>query len=796
MEKQTVIKIDLCKSKLFNREREPTVPHIRKIALRKLLDISLERFPYSDSKFPDGSFYKADGDAVFFILEKPTVAVRASIEFMNQWYHYGLKQSFPECRVVIHSGSVETTPAPGGVEVVGKVFEDLSIIEKTLDDGKIFVSEEVRKETDLTITKFVYFGTRKDAHSEPLRIFYLSFCDPRTFEDDALVHALFIAHKESVEIRNRILRFFLVEYLLDEEELVDLSKYETWARSKGYNILPRKELESLLNEETLFVKQVSREAVTYKLRDDVIQDVQSARERFHVAVERDIRTICEEIVKYTGAKNAIEGFDVKKIAEEYLCGFFSEIRMIANYFRHTFHLYDVDGNTFKRFDYILDRYLEDFDEGLASRWKTGFVHGLKKISDQDSLFISTIFHNILAGYYLNKSFQTSPYQLEKLLKRQIFVDTNILYALRCEVSGYHERVRYFTERLRKIYVPLKIYPFTVSEFEKSLEKVEALCRNDPHNPYLTYWNPWLYQEFRSRPYKYMNDIGICRHHYSVSKGKTIKDENYSIIETELKRSNLTLSLEFETYTKEEKDEIWQELREIILAKAWDIEEYWAMADRLLKQRESVIEHDVNLLENVKREYLKEGSDELGPKVMLITTDSKLIKCRKKYPFIITTEQFIEFMLPYLFLSDIPTDDLNKFPNQILSAQIGVNVSYWQPSTSDIITGFFKHPECLEQDALYSAQTVSFSSILSQQRLSEIIKESEKLSDTEKEEIASRIAESVEQELVLRDEASFAKRQVEFLKEELQRERIEKEQHKSKAEKLQKTLKYWKRIKRN
>ena len=92
------------------------------------------------------------------------------------------------------------------------------------------------------------------------------------------------------------------------------------------------------------------------------------------------------------------------------------------------------------------------------------------------------FHNILAGLYLNRSFQSSPYQLERLQKRRIFIDTNVLYALRCEVSSQHNRVRYFADRLKSITVQLQVFPFTVSEFENSLEKVVVEYQKIPILP--------------------------------------------------------------------------------------------------------------------------------------------------------------------------------------------------------------------------------------------------------------------------------------------------------------------------
>jgi len=213
MKSETIIKIDLCKSKIFSQKKEDEQPNIRKIALEKLLEASSKCFPYSNEKYPKGSYYKADGDAVFYILEKPTVAIRASIEFMKKWYYEGVGKDFPECRIIIHRGNIDTTESvPEGIELVGKVFEEIAILEKKIDDGKIFISEDAQKKSDLTITKFVDYGRLSTYGGKKVKLYYLAFDDPRTFQDDSLAHMLFIAHVESVETRINIFRFFIIEH--------------------------------------------------------------------------------------------------------------------------------------------------------------------------------------------------------------------------------------------------------------------------------------------------------------------------------------------------------------------------------------------------------------------------------------------------------------------------------------------------------------------------------------------------------------------------------------------------------
>lgn len=133
-----------------------------------------------------------------------------------------------------------------------------------------------------------------------------------------------------------------------------------------------------------------------------------------MAEKTAIETVRQEILNNLKGEKAVELFDIKKIIDEYLCGIFSEIRMMANYFRDTFKLYDSSDSLFKPYDYIIDRHLVTLDEGTATRWKTAFINGLKKVSEAENIYISAVFYNILAGYYLNRSFHSSPYQIAKL----------------------------------------------------------------------------------------------------------------------------------------------------------------------------------------------------------------------------------------------------------------------------------------------------------------------------------------------------------------------------------------------
>jgi len=326
MKSETIIKIDLCKSKLFSQEKEEEQPDIRKIALDKLLEIASKFFPQSNEKYPNGSFYKADGDALFYILEKPTVAIRSSIEFMKKWYFEGFRNNFPECRILIHRGDIDITDVPGGKEVVGKAFEDISILEKKVGDGKIFVSEDVRKKSDLTITKFVDYGHISTSAGRKIKVYFLAFDDPRTFQDDSLAHMLFIAHVESVETRSNIFRFFIIEYIIEYGKLSDLGEFLEWCKSKGYPAIPYEAIQMALQDKEFFYEESIENNIFYKLKAETVSEIKKAQENFNSAVKTAVETIEKEISDKLKDEKAIETFNIKKIMDEYLCGIFSEIR--------------------------------------------------------------------------------------------------------------------------------------------------------------------------------------------------------------------------------------------------------------------------------------------------------------------------------------------------------------------------------------------------------------------------------------------------------------------------------------
>ncbi|MFC1817398.1 hypothetical protein ACFL0M_16040, partial [Thermodesulfobacteriota bacterium] len=189
-----------------------------------------------------------------------------------------------------------------------------------------------------------------------------------------------------------------------------------------------------------------------------------------------------------------------------------------------------------------------------------------------------------------------------------------------------------------------------------------------------------------------------------------------------------------------------------------------------------------------------------PRVLLLTTDSKVIKCRKQYPFIISTTQFVEFMLPYLFISEIPAEQPNKFPNKILSAQLGINISFWKPSTEDVVSMFLSKPELLKQTHWYGDDVPDVAKTLNKERFNNVVKESSQLTPEEKDELVKSLSPVIEKTIDAEIDISFTKKEINYLRKELlntkESERDMKEKNKrlqSALAKYKRTVKYLKKI---
>ena len=154
---QTVVKLDLCGSKSFAAEREWKDPSVRADCLKRLLDVSQRCFPQATEQYPAGSFYKADGDAVYYLLEKPSVALRGAIEFMQLWYHE--TPDLPDCRAFLDRSGIDEIGVAGRSELTGRAFENIAVVEKGRQEGRIYTSDDVMSVVDATMVRFTFLDT-------------------------------------------------------------------------------------------------------------------------------------------------------------------------------------------------------------------------------------------------------------------------------------------------------------------------------------------------------------------------------------------------------------------------------------------------------------------------------------------------------------------------------------------------------------------------------------------------------------------------------------------------------------
>ncbi len=164
----TIVKIDLVGSKSVAAANQIRNPMIRKQLLDRLLEVSKSKFPQSDKKYPSGSYYRAEGDAVYFILDKPTVALRAAVEFMQSWFNVRLPDldRCPDCRIMIDRGDIQTVETPAGDDFVSAAFENIAVAEKGLQGGRVFASRDVVENCDKTLARFVFYSSFQHRQSE------------------------------------------------------------------------------------------------------------------------------------------------------------------------------------------------------------------------------------------------------------------------------------------------------------------------------------------------------------------------------------------------------------------------------------------------------------------------------------------------------------------------------------------------------------------------------------------------------------------------------------------------------
>src|SRR5262249_5253372 len=158
-------------------------------------------------------------------------------------------------------------------------------------------------------------------------------------------------------------------------------------------------LRALLDASTLLRRTPER---GFQLRPEVSDEVAEARSAFSRAQADCVERVKTAILAETERLDALEGVDLSRVLDEYLCVAFSEIRLMANYFRETTQLFNSGPEGFARFDYVLRRHVGRRHELYFAAWRRGFISGLRTTAETQNPYIASVFHNVLATYYLNR----------------------------------------------------------------------------------------------------------------------------------------------------------------------------------------------------------------------------------------------------------------------------------------------------------------------------------------------------------------------------------------------------------
>lgn len=659
---QTIVKLDLCGSKNFYDKKIASNPNIRDDTLHKLIEVVKDLYPASDEQFPKGSLYASQGDCVYLILEKPTVALRATVDFMKAWST--IVSELPDCRAVIDYGDVKETYVNKRLELISEAFENINAIEKYFRAGEIAVTAQVFKRVDSTLVQFVKARDVEVTNKRQIQVAVANHENPRLMTDSSLVHALFVASPAGDSVREKAFEALLVEALMERQPSeMALNEFNNWLESRNCPTINKFSMDVLLKHSDYIFVDPSE---TLRLREDVSGKIKTVRERFESARISTIETLAAGLSKSLGLTSdvVIKRLKIDQMLEEYLCAVFLEIRFMANYFKSTDSLFERL-TMVSDFDYILHKFLSSLPNVKAEQFlflKSEFLTLLRQIATKDNVYIAAIFHNVLMLYYLNRNATYVHAQLQKIREKHIYLDTNTLYALRCKASEYHEMVSYAVKRLIDLGTNICVFDKSLEEYNESLNT--ALTKYNHTRGmhyYYQYYRPWIWKEYENNPQTYNNSFEYCLTLHRIDPGKIASIMSINPVEL---RPYLS---------KEDLENLYLEVYRV--KKRFNPEsKMYEVPDNETVYHNKVL-HDANCLNALRCK----GKNPFECPTLFVTCDFRLSKVRSRIPgdyeYLVTIAEFYEFILPYLFLSDALSSKPVEVPNFLLASAITVDLDH-------------------------------------------------------------------------------------------------------------------------
>jgi hypothetical protein len=537
--RKTIVKLDLCGSKKFADSLDRIADNSRANLLSRLIDEVRNVFPYASAYYPNGSLYNPEGDAVYVVLDKPTVALRCSVEFQKAWSSF--VPSVPDCRVVIEQGDVEQVKYVERVQLIGEPFENISVSEKQYGAGDIGITQNIINHIDGTLVHFRKIGVVTVTPTRELALYRVNYEDPRLLEDSSLAHALFIADPSGQKVRERTLETLILEYFLEHgTDETNLNHINPWLEEKSCPQLTAATIHDLCVKS----QYLKCDGAKVYLEPDLRSRLNAIQKDFETERSNAIEFVRGRIARNIGvSEDTLEHeTNLRALIEEYLCAVFLEIRMMANYFRSTASLFERLYES-SEFDYILKQAYKTEKIEQFVFFKRAFLEALKSLATSNNKYVASIFHNVLMLYYLNRNTRLAQGELRALREKQIYIDTNTLYAYRCEASVFHEIIAFALDRLKKLGASICLFDKSLEEYNSSLESALHRYRNDKGATYVWQgkYRPWIWSEYARAPGTYHHKFEFCVARHRIPRSdKPVEQMDFEGASKDLSRFGITL----------------------------------------------------------------------------------------------------------------------------------------------------------------------------------------------------------------------------------------------------------------
>lgn len=665
MKRSAIVKIDLCESKEYVDRNKSYEGNIREKLLSELHDFVKGIFPDSDKAYPDGSIYSAQGDCIYIVLDRPTVAVRCSIDFMKGWH--GKVPSFPDCRTVIDYGEIEESLKTGKMELLGEPFENINKMEKHFGPGEIGVTESITEKSDSTLVQYIRPMKIAVSSSRSVDTYIVNYENPRLINLSALAHALFIVDPSSSRVRHRAFEALLIEALLGcPNNSFPLNDFNEWLRVRNLPEPSSIQIDNILAH-SKFLECDPKNCVCWK--KDTVDKIHTLQTQFELEQRRATDFIVSKIAGRIGISSIDlqSKIDIKAMTEEYLCAVFLQIRMMANYFRSTGILFERL-SSYKDFDYILIKYFKHIAKDRQEEFllfKRPFLDALKELAERNDSYIASIFHNVLLLYYLNRNSNLSRGQLGKLRGKEIYLDANTFYAHMCKASTFNKMIDFTIGKLNQLGCQILLFNRSLTEYVAAIDYALRKYKQNRHYEFIS-GGPWIWKEFLADISRYKNDFEFCVALHRFPKTQTEDEKEwFDSASKELSQKGITLVPLQPFLQKDDLGDLYHQVYNLKLK--YDHSSLWLSPKTGSDQYENIVLHDSNCLR-----YLEHHApNPLEAKRLFVTCDFRLAKIRKKIPqkyeFLVTVPEFYEFMLPYLFLANEMIKQPVEMPNFLLAS---------------------------------------------------------------------------------------------------------------------------------